>query len=101
MLEEIEEILKKRLFNFISNEKSSFCCIKWYLNGRTLSSRRLTATQKQQAKTWSQILQHFSLHYLGDGDGDGDGGGGFFLTCKDLARPFNHSFPAIAFFSFF
>ena len=28
-------------------------------------------------------------------------GGGFFLTCADLERMFNHSFPACIFFFFF
>ena len=33
--------------------------------------------------------------------GDGGGGGGIFLTCEDLGRMFDNSFPACTYFSFF
>ena len=59
---------------------SSVCCFKL-----TLETRRVVACSEKFGCLCTA----------------GDGGGGFFLTCEDLGRMFDTSFPACAFFLFF
>ena len=52
-----------------------------------------------QGSTHSQIRSAFLLPGFQYTKKSGGGGGGFFLTFEDFGRMFNHSFPAVCFWS--